>query len=124
MRQPGAAHATISLLILLLVVGFAAPAAAQSNVTGQWNVLSYTMPINPIHVGMMRTGKILVVAGSENDPTVSTYRAAVYDPASGVINVQTTPWDLFCNGLSWLPDGRALITGKWKSVVGVDVIKK
>jgi galactose oxidase-like protein/glyoxal oxidase-like protein/PKD domain-containing protein/Big-like domain-containing protein len=110
MRHPAAAPAC-TLLLLLLVVGLAAPAAAQSSVTGQWTLLPTTMPINPIHVGLMRTGKILVVAGSENDPTVSTYRAAVYNPASGAIDVQTTPWDLFCNGLSWLPDGRALITG-------------
>jgi hypothetical protein len=42
---------------------------------------------------------------------VTTPRAAVYDPNTGVINVQTVPWDLFCNGLSWMPDGRALIAG-------------
>src|SRR5206468_2315166 len=70
-----------------------------------------TMPINPIHVGLMRTGRILVVSGSSNDPTVTTNTAAVYDPNTGVINVQTVPWDLFCNGLSWMPDGRALIAG-------------
>ena len=111
MRHIGAARACLALVVVVLVVGLVAPAAAQPNVTGQWTLLPYTMPINPIHVGLMRTGKILVVTGSENDPTVSTYRAAVYDPATGVIDVQTTPWDLFCNGLSWLPDGRALITG-------------
>src|SRR3989442_30852 len=78
---------------------------------GQWSVLRYTMPINPIHVGLMRTGKILVVSGSSNDPTVTTNTAAVYDPNAGGINVQTVPWDLFCNGLSFMPDGRALIAG-------------
>src|SRR5438874_13782413 len=86
-------------------------AAAQSNVTGQWSVLPYTMPINPIHVGLMRTGKILIVSGTQNDPTVTTNSAAVYDPNTGVIDVQEVPWDLFCNGLSWMPDGRALIAG-------------
>jgi hypothetical protein len=110
MRQP-AAPLTAVVLMTLVLVALAAPAAAQTNVTGQWSVLPQTMPINPIHVGLMRTGKIVVVAGSENDPTVTTYRAAVYNPATGSIAVQTIPWDLFCNGLSWLPDGRALITG-------------
>jgi hypothetical protein len=109
MRHSAARRAALALGLLLL--GVAAPAAAQPNVTGQWTVLPQRMPINPIHVGLLRTGKILVVAGSENDPTVSTYRAAVYNPATGAISVQTTPWDLFCNGMSWLPDGRALITG-------------
>jgi len=97
--------------VMLVAIVALEPAAAQPNVTGQWSVLPYTMPINPIHVGLMRTGKILVVAGSENDPTVTINRAAVYDPATGQIVVQTIPWDLFCNGLSFMPDGRALIAG-------------
>ena len=110
MRHLAAALACLTLL-MALVIGAPAPTVAQTNVTGQWTVLSNTMPINPIHVGLMHTGKILVVAGSENDPTKSTYRAGVYNPSTGTIAVQTTPWDLFCNGLTWLPDGRALITG-------------
>src|SRR5881397_3883292 len=97
--------------VMLVATTAVTPAGAQSNVTGQWSVLPYTMPINPIHVGLMRTGKILVVSGSSNDPTVTTNTAAVYDPNAGAINVQTVPWDLFCNGLSWMPDGRALIAG-------------
>src|SRR3989454_2193477 len=99
------------LALLLLAVALPQPAAAQPNVTGQWVELPGLMPINPIHVGLMRTGKILVAAGSENDPTVTINRAAVYDPATGAFAVQTIPWDLFCNGLSWMPDGRALIAG-------------
>src|SRR5437763_1575523 len=86
-------------------------AAAQSNVTGQGSVLPYTMPINPIHVGLMRTGKILIVSGTQNDPTVTTNSAPVFDPNTGVIDVQEVPWDLFGHGLSWMPDGRALIAG-------------
>src|SRR5690242_246369 len=98
------------LAVMLQVVALQ-PAAAQPNVTGQWSVLSSTTPINPIHVGLMHTGKILIVAGTENDPTVTTSRAAVFDPATGGFSVQSIPWDLFCNGLSWMPDGRALIAG-------------
>jgi len=48
-------------------------------------------------------GKILVVSGSQNDPTVTTNSAAVYDPNTGAINVQLVPWDLFCNGLPGCP---------------------
>src|SRR5207247_9502100 len=86
-------------------------AAAQSNVTGQWSVLPYTMPINPIHVGVMRTGKILIVSAPQNDPTVTTNSAAVYDPTTGVIDVQEVPWDPFCNRLPWMPDRRPLTGG-------------
>src|SRR5437879_4298034 len=99
------------LAVMLVTTVALEPVAAQPNMTGQWSVLPYTMPINPIHVGLMRTGKILVVSGSSNDPTVTTNTAAVYDPNAGAINVQTVPWDLFCNGLSFMPDGRALIAG-------------
>src|SRR5437879_4825278 len=99
------------LAVMLVTTVALEPVAAQPNMTGQWSILPYTMPINPIHVGLMRTGRILIVSGSQNDPTVTTSSAAVYDPNTGVINVQTVPWDLFCNGLSWMPDGRALIAG-------------
>src|SRR5438552_1059676 len=99
------------LAVMLVATVAVEPVAAQPNMTGQWSILPYTMPINPIHVGLMRTGRILVVSGSSNDPTVTTNTAAVYDPNTGVINVQTVPWDLFCNGLSFMPDGRALIAG-------------
>jgi hypothetical protein len=105
-------------LALLAFLAFAlvpaarpAPAYAQANVVGQWRTLASLMPINPIHVGLMHTGKILVAAGSENEQTNTTYRAAVFDPATGTTTVQTVPWDLFCNGLVFLPDGRALVVG-------------
>ena len=108
MRRSFALACTLAVILTALVVQ---AADAQPNVTGQWSVLPYTMPINPIHVGLMRTGKILVVSGTQNDPTVTTSSAAVYDPATGAATVQTIPWDLFCNGFSWMPDGRALIAG-------------
>ena len=87
-------------------------AAGQSPVTnGMWNTLSYTMPINPIHCSVMHTGKVLVVAGSENDPDEQEYRAAVWDPGTGTIVVQDLLWDVFCNGMAALPDGRWVIVG-------------
>ena len=89
----------------------ATPAAAQVAAVGEWRLLSGTVPINPIHVGLLRTGRVLVVAGTENDPTVTTSRAAVWNPATGGFSVKTIPWDLFCNGMSYLPDGRVLVVG-------------
>jgi hypothetical protein len=62
MRKTVALACVVAVMLVATVA--VEPAAAQSNVTGQWSVLPYTMPINPIHVGLMRTGKILVVAGS------------------------------------------------------------
>jgi hypothetical protein len=38
---------------------------ATSAITGRWDTVPYKMPINPIHVGLMHTGQVLIVAGSE-----------------------------------------------------------
>ena len=106
---------TRTVVIALLVAACALlaprPSAAQTNVVGQWTTLPYTMPINPIHVALVRTGKVVIVAGSEYDATKTVYRAAVWNPATGSIAVQTVPWDQFCNGMAFLPDGRLLVVG-------------
>jgi len=102
---------TIALLLLAVTPTGPAPAAAQLNVTGQWSTLPYLAPINPIHVTVLHNGKVLIVAGSENNQNNTVYKAAVWDPATGTFNEQTTPWDLFCNGMSFLPDGRVIMTG-------------
>src|SRR5258706_8826928 len=99
------------LAVMLLVAKAPTPAAAQLNVTGQWSTLPYNAPINPIHVAVLHNGKVLIVAGSENNQNNTVYKAAVWDPASGTFNEQTTPWDLFCNGMSLLPDRRVIMTG-------------
>src|SRR4051812_25610966 len=96
----------IILILLAAAVVAPAPAAAQLNVTGQWSTLPYLAPINPIHVAVLKNGKVLIVAGSENNQNNTVYKAAVWDPGSGTFAEQTTPWDLFCNGMSFLPDGR------------------
>src|SRR5215212_8165884 len=103
----------LTLMLLLLALGAAAPpsADAQLNVTGQWSTLPYLSPVNPIHTAVLRNGKVLIVAGSENNQNNTVYKAAVWDPAAGTFAQQTTPWDLFCNGMSFLADGRVIITG-------------
>ena len=88
---------------------------AQAQTTqGSWSTLPYTMPINPIHCGVMHSGKVLVVAGSENEPSKNQQHishGAVWDPQAGTINVQSLLWDVFCNGMACFPDGRFLIVG-------------
>ena len=87
---------------------------AQPHIIGQWETRPEAMSVNPIHVGLLRTGRVLVIAGSGNDPkesVSSVYKATVWDPVGGTIDPVQLPWDLFCNGMSFLPDGRALITG-------------
>ena len=114
-------RAFVLLTISLGVLGAAAEKAlAQAQVTGQWVTLSYPMSINPIHMGLLHTGKVLIVAGSENDPTKHKQKiskAAVWNLGGGNITQGTitrTPdltWDVFCNGWAFFPDGRCLVIG-------------
>ncbi len=55
-------------LLFLLLLGMSRPGLGQVQTVGKWSTLSYTMPINPIHVALLYNGKILVVAGSGNCP--------------------------------------------------------
>src|SRR6267378_2791969 len=84
---------------------------AQAGQLGQWRTLPYLMPINPIHLALLNNGKVLVVAGSGNVATEKNYSAAVWDPQAGAISMQALGWDMFCNGMVVLPDGRAFING-------------
>jgi len=102
-----------ALLLPLCLRAVAAYGVTAADI-GQWQTLPYLMTINPIHVGVMHTGRVLIVSGSENDPNehnASEYRAAVWDPAAETITIQNVLWDLFCNGYTFMPDGRALVIG-------------
>ena len=117
MRSLRSVRPTLGVFVILLVLAAIAvsppPALAAPNVTGQWSTLPYLVPVNPIHVALLPNGKVLIVAGSESNPPEAggPYKYAVWDPAAGTFNNYTTPWDLFCNGMSYLPDGRLILTG-------------
>jgi hypothetical protein len=68
------------------------------------------MPINPVHLALTHDGKVLIVAGSGNVATETNYRAAVWDAVAGAI-LTPLAWDMFCNGMSVLTDGRVFING-------------
>ena len=76
-------------------------------------------------------GKILLVAGSGNCPASlagcpqgAQYAqgAALLDLSSKNINVMPTTWDMFCNGMSIMPDGRVLINGGTKAYGSLAVV--
>jgi hypothetical protein len=96
----------VGLLALFVPVGW-----SQANKTGQWQTLPYTMPINPVHVSLLYTGKVLVTSGSGNNPKNPNLQGALWDPQAGTVTVQAVDFDMFCNGMITLPDGRALIAG-------------
>jgi hypothetical protein len=86
-------------------------AQAQSEVTeGLWTTLPYEMPINPVHCGLLHTGKVLILGGPE-DGSEQEHYGAVWDLQSGTFTIQTLLWDVFCNGMAALPDGRFLVAG-------------
>lgn len=86
-------------------------AAAAPHMTGQWTTLATMMPINPVHVALMHNGKVLVIAGSGNDPTNHSLEAGVWDPATQTIATFTIRYDMFCNGMVVLPDGQPFVIG-------------
>src|SRR6267142_5583455 len=102
--------ALATLLLAFLALSFLPSAAlGQANVKGQWQTLPNLMPINPIHVALMHNGKVLVVSGSGNLPSNTNVQAGVFDPQTGTVTTQPVGWDMFCNGIVVLPDGRAFI---------------
>jgi galactose oxidase-like protein/PKD domain-containing protein len=102
----------IAVLIALGLVALGTQAIlGQAGQQGQWTTLPYLMPINPIHIALLNNGKVLVVAGSGNVATETNYRAALWDRQAGTIVTQPVAWDMFCNGMVILPDGRPFING-------------
>ncbi len=104
------------LLLAIVIASVCAHGArAQSGMLagllGQWTTLSDQTPINPVHVALMHTGKVLIVSGSGNVPTNHDYETAVWDPQTQTFATQPIAWDMFCNGMVVLPDGRPLING-------------
>ena len=81
----------------------------QANVQGKWSTLSNTMPINLIHVVLLNSGKLLVVAGSGNCPPAQSgcpsgppygppngSGALLMDPLTGqTLSQFTLSWDMF-----------------------------
>jgi hypothetical protein len=98
---------------------------------GLWSTLPQTMPINPIHASLLHTGKILVVSGSGNCPPTQagcpqgpqyTQGAALLDLSNNNITTMPTTWDMFCNSMSIMQDGRVLINGGTKGYGALAVV--
>ncbi|HXY15145.1 MAG TPA: galactose oxidase-like domain-containing protein [Terriglobales bacterium] len=98
---------------------------------GQWTTSSTTMPINPIHAALLHTGKILVVSGSGNCPPQQagcpqgpqyTQGSALFDLSNNTIHTMPANWDMFCNGMSIMQDGRALLNGGTKAYGALAVV--
>ena len=98
---------------------------------GVWSTLPQSMPINPIHAALLHTGKILIVSGSGNCPPEHAgcpqgpqypQGAALLDLSSNSITTLPANWDMFCNGMSIMQDGRVLINGGTKGYGALAVV--
>jgi len=73
----------MKMVLAATAAGLAVSARAQCldnvpHTTGTWQTLSYQMPINPISTTLLRDGRILIVAGSENDASNNHAGADTY----------------------------------------------
>ncbi|MEV4537917.1 galactose oxidase early set domain-containing protein [Asanoa sp. NPDC049518] len=96
---------------------------ANNCIKGKWQVMPYESTVRGIHSVVLHNGKVLLVAGSGNDPNAfaaGTFKTAVYDPANGSFTNVATPVDLFCSGHVQLADGRVLVMGGNKDYPSAD----
>jgi hypothetical protein len=111
-RRPPSGVVLIGATISLSLFVHNLQAQSQA-IEGSWSTLPYEMPINPTHCGLLHSGKVLIVDRPETTGDKLS-RAAVWDPQSGTIIVQNLLWNVFCNGMASLPDGRFLIVGGYR----------
>ena len=83
---------------------------------GHWSILGVPdgFQVNAIHAAVMRTGKVLIIAGSGNDRKAfdaGTFKTLIWDPQTDKFKLVHTPSDVFCAGHIFLPDGKLLIAG-------------
>ncbi|MFH8977186.1 galactose oxidase-like domain-containing protein [Streptomyces sp. NPDC017890] len=85
---------------------------AEECADGRWDVLATENPVRSMHSVVLHNGKVLLIAGSGNDPEMfeaGTFTSAVYDPQTGDYKTIPTPKDMFCAGHVQLKDGRVLV---------------
>ncbi|MEV5814767.1 galactose oxidase early set domain-containing protein [Streptomyces mutabilis] len=85
---------------------------AEECANGRWDVLPTQNPVRSMHSVVLHNGKVLLIAGSGNDPEMfeaGTFTSAVYDPQTGDYRTIPTPKDMFCAGHVQLKDGRVLV---------------
>ncbi|WP_239346196.1 galactose oxidase-like domain-containing protein [Frankia sp. CiP3] len=83
---------------------------------GRWDVVADS-GTRSIHAAMLHTGKVLLMAGSGNDQgsfDAKKFRTVLWDPIANTFTDVHTPWDVFCAGHAFLPNGDLLIAGGTK----------
>src|SRR5262245_12077185 len=109
----------VTVLLGALTAGSSMAAArvrpSGASQVGRWDLVHPNVPIRtPIHAALLRTGKVLLAAGSGNDRTQAAnhvYQTVLWDPATGSYTNINTPWDVFCSGHAQLVGGSILFAG-------------
>src|SRR5215204_2521880 len=96
---------------------------------GQWELLPFHSGVLAVHTALLPTGKVLFFAGSGSsavrfaspqfgDEVAGVATSVVWDPPGNAFShpptlrtADGTPFDFFCGGDSFLPDGRLLSAG-------------
>ncbi|MFE2047302.1 galactose oxidase-like domain-containing protein [Streptomyces sp. NPDC059459] len=86
---------------------------------GKWEIIEFPEKYrqNTIHAALLRTGKVLLVAGSGNNQDnfdAKKFDTRIWDPVKGTVKTVPTPTDLFCTGHTQLANGNLLIAGGTK----------
>ncbi|MEV0734365.1 kelch motif-containing protein [Streptomyces sp. NPDC050549] len=83
---------------------------------GHWDIIQFPEKYrqDTIHAALLRTGKVLLIAGSGNNQdnfNAKKFDTRIWDPVKGTIKKVPTPADLFCTGHTQLANGNLLIAG-------------
>ncbi len=81
---------------------------------GSWEEVRYRFHYLPVHLVLLRTGKVLAFGGTGNDETATApHPAEIWNPETGKTDIvdQELGGDIFCAGQVQLVDGRILVAG-------------
>src|ERR1051326_1433584 len=100
--------ATIFAGAVLIAAGQRSSKGAASD-DGEWTQ-PFSLPLIAMHASLLPSGKVLLYSADHGVPGVEAY---LLDPVTLALQNVAPPegWDPACSGLSFLSDGRLLVTG-------------
>lgn len=98
-----------TLAAALLIAAGQQPCKGATSDDGEWTQ-PFSLPMIAMHASLLPSGKVLLYSADHGVPGVQAY---LLDPATLALQSVAPPegWDPACSGLSFLSDGRLLVTG-------------
>src|SRR5438046_3077298 len=97
----------ITLVGAVLVAAFQQASKGDPSTNGAWTQ-PFPLPLIAMHAALLPTGKVLLYSADHGVPGAE---AVLLDPVTLATNNVAPPWYPACSGLSFLGDGRLLVTG-------------